>query len=50
MIPALTVGTAVAFIITIIGLMFLINGIRGTFPDEVVIGIACLLTAWWIVT
>ena len=50
MIPALTVGTAIAFIIGIIGLMFLINGIRYTFPDEVLIGIICLLATWWILT
>jgi len=48
-IPELSLALGGAVVCAIIALFFLINGLRYTFPDEIVIGIVFLLIAWWLV-
>lgn len=46
MMPALTVGTAVAAVIASLGVAGLLNGLRYFWPEDVVLGTLLLLLAW----
>ena len=48
-IPELTLALGGAVVCAIIALLFLVDGFRYGFIDEVAIGIVFLLIAWWLV-
>lgn len=50
MLPEFSLLLALAFIVGAIGILFVFNGFRGGFYDEVIFGAVMLVIAWFLTT
>lgn len=50
MIPAYTLGNAIALVVALVGVSALVNGITHALGDDVLFGAVALVVAWWITT